>query len=377
MEEVINFLADWGDINVGVLLALIPFSAVVSLFHSLILRGLCDWKYRPKWLLIALEPVFLFLLWVIKPNLVIFAFVILVALTVVLAIIGFFIMPLVMKLKETKVEYHQSGKKITAFTVGKITGRYVLGIIALLVIMLILETSLPLIFLLMFIILPLFVLKNPGGDRRFMRLQAILSTSPIRSVAMGLAEVEGNVVMKESLSAPIGDIKCAAYQYEIQKKEHSSEGRTSYTTIHSENKCNMFSIQDKTGVLDVTPEKLNLLCLPINQQYEKGGKRYTQRLLLPGDQVLLIGMADTRGGQTVFRYEKVKKVYALMPSQVLNKYNKARPLINNLVLYTSVFGIIASLILLFNIEYDGGKLHIIPPFANKSIQEKTIILKHQ
>lgn len=377
MEEVINFFADWGDINVGVLLALIPFSAVVSLFHSLILRGLCDWKYRPKWLLIALEPVFLFLLWVIKPNVVIFAFVILVALTVVLAIVGFFIMPLVMKLKETKVEYQQSGKKITAFTVGKITGRYVLGIIAVLVIMLTQGASLPLIFLLMFIILPLFVLKNPGGDRRFMRLQATLPTSPIRSVAMGLAEVEGNVVMKESLSAPIGDIKCAAYQYEIQEKEHSSEGRTSYTTIHSENKCNIFSIQDKTGVLDVTPEKLNLLCLPINQQYEKGGKRYTQRLLLPGDRVLLIGMADTGGGQTVFRYEKVKKVYALMPSQVLNKYNKARPLINNLVLYTSVFGIIASLILLFHIEYDGGKLHITPHLANKNIQEKTIILKHQ
>ena len=150
-----------------------------------------------------------------------------------------------------------------------------------------------------------------------------------------------------------------------------------------------FSIQDETGILDVTPEKLNLLCLPINKRYQKEGKRYTQRLLLPGDKVLLIGMADTRGGKTVFRYEETKKVYTLMPSQTLNKYNRAKPLINSLICYTSVLGIIASLILLCHIEYSDGELQINLPFGNKGIssgqygyilpsnQEKTIIFKHQ
>lgn len=376
MKELISFLTDWGDISFGMILALIPFSVIVALFHSVILQAMYGWGYKPNWLFTVLEPALVCLLGVIKPGLGMFAFVTFAVLTFVLAIAGFTIMPLVMKLKETKVEYRRTGKKFTAFTAGKLTGGYVLGIIAVPVIMLILGTSLPLIFLLLFIILPLFGLKNPGGDRRFIRLQAILPTSPIRSVAMGLAEVEGKVVMKESLSAPIGDTECAAYQYEIEKIEHNSKGQTSYTTLHSENKCNMFSIQDETGALDVTPEKLNLLCLPIHQQYEKGGKRYTQRLLLPDDQVLLIGMADTRGGHPVFRYEEVKKVYALMPSQALNKYNKAKPLIDNLILFTSIFGIIASLILLFHIEYDGQKLHINPPFGSKNIQEKTIILKH-
>ena len=226
-----------------------------------------------------------------------------------------------------------------------------------LVIMFIMEVSLPLIFLVVFIILPLFALKNPGGDRHFMRLQAILPTSPIRSVAMGLAEVEGIVVPGGKLIAPIGDTECIAYEYEIEDIDHDSEGRTSYTTVHSENKCNAFSIQDETGILDVTPEKLNLLCLPINKRYQKEGKRYTQRLLLPGDKVLLIGMADTRGGKTVFRYEETKKVYTLMPSQTLNKYNRAKPLINSLICYTSVLGIIASLILLCHIEYSDGVFH--------------------
>ena len=111
--------------------------------------------------------------------------------------------------------------------------------------------------------------------------------------------------------------------------------------------------------------------------------------MLPGDKVLLIGMADTRGGKTVFRYEETKKVYTLMPSQTLNKYNRAKPLINSLICYTSVLGIIASLILLCHIEYSDGELQINLPFGNKGIssgqygyilpsnQEKTIIFKHQ
>ncbi|WP_321027866.1 hypothetical protein [Bacteroides sp.] len=361
MKELIIFLADWGDVNVGVILFLMLFSVVISFFHCFILEGLYHWTYKPKWLFAVLEPTLVCLFEVIKPDWGIFALLALFVLTFVLGIVGFTIMPLVMKLKATKVEYQRAGKKMTAFTVGKVTGKYVSGIIAVLAIMFIMGVSLPLIFLLGFIIIPLFVLRNPGGDRRFMRLQAILPTSPIRSVAMGLAEVEGNVVLKESLLAPIGDTECVAYQYEVEKIEHN-EGRTSYTTVHSENKCNVFSLQDQTGVLDVTPEKLNLLCLPINRQYEKGGKRYTQRLLLPDNQVLLIGMADTRGGQTVFRYEEVKKVYALMPSQALNKYNRSKPLIDALILYTSVFGIIVSLILLLHIEYVDGKLHIALPF---------------
>lgn len=389
LKELIGFLTDWGDIGLGVVFALIPFSALVTLFHSLTLREIYGWDYKPKWLLFVLEPTLVCFLGIIKPGFGMCAFVILFVLTFVLAIVGLIIMPLVRRLKNVKAEYQKAGKKVTVFTAGKVTGVYLFGIIGMLVIMLIVGVSLPLIFLLGFIILPFFVLKNPGDDRHFMRLQAILPTSPIRSVAMGLAEVEGIVVMGEKLIAPIGDTECIAYEYEIEEIDHDSEGRTSYTTVHSENKCNVFSIQDETGILDVTPERLNLLCLPINKRYQKEWKRYTQRLLLPGDKVLLVGMADTRGGKTVFRYEETKKVYTLMPSQTLNKYNRARPLINSLICYTSVLGIIASLILLCHIEYRDGELHINLPFGNKDIssgqygyippsgQEKTIIFKYQ
>lgn len=45
MKELINFLTDWGDISVGVVFVLIPFSAFVALFHHVILGGIYGWDY--------------------------------------------------------------------------------------------------------------------------------------------------------------------------------------------------------------------------------------------------------------------------------------------------------------------------------------------
>lgn len=83
-------------------------------------------------------------------------------LTFVLAIVGLIIMPLVRRLRKVKAEYRKTGKKVSVFTAGKVTGTYISGIIGMLVIMFIMEVSLPLIFLVVFIILPLFALKIPG-----------------------------------------------------------------------------------------------------------------------------------------------------------------------------------------------------------------------
>ena len=48
MKELINFLTDWGDISVGVVFVLIPFSAFVALFHHVILGGIYGWDYKHK-----------------------------------------------------------------------------------------------------------------------------------------------------------------------------------------------------------------------------------------------------------------------------------------------------------------------------------------
>ena len=147
MKELINFLTDWGDISVGVVFVLIPFSAFVALFHHVILGGIYGWDYKPKWLVCFLG--------VIKPGFGLCALVLLFVLTFVLAIVGLIIMPLVRRLRKVKAEYRKTGKKVSVFTAGKVTGTYISGIIGMLVIMFIMEVSLPLIFLVVFIILPL------------------------------------------------------------------------------------------------------------------------------------------------------------------------------------------------------------------------------
>ena len=43
----------------------------------------------------------------------------------------------------------------------------------------------------------------PNASKRFLKLQASLPTSKIRSIAKGLAEVEGKLLMKTPLFSPI------------------------------------------------------------------------------------------------------------------------------------------------------------------------------
>lgn len=367
MNDFIDNLMGRSDKHVAMLLFMSLFLLGIAFFQTLILRNIYGWKYKPKWLLFVLEPVVLFLLWSIESDYSMYFFIFSFLLTFALLLIAIFVAPLVSRLIEAKTMSRKTGKKFTGFTVGKVVVRYVGGIVGLLAVLTIAQASFPLTLLFMFILLPLSLLKYPGGDRRFIHLQATLPTSPIRSVAMGLAEVEGNTVMREPLYSPINHVACIAYKYEIEEVGTDREGHSTYTTIHTENRCNAFSLQDETGVLDVTPDRLNLLLLPVHFQFTRNGKRYTQQLLLPGEKVLLVGMADTKEGKTVFRYEEVKGVYALMASHSLNSYNKAKPLINRFLLYTSIFGIIVSLILLCQIAYQDGELHISLPFGNTTI----------
>ena len=86
-------------------------------------------------------------------------------------------------------------------------------------------------------------------------------TSKIRSVAQGIAEINGNIEAKETIEAPISKIKCVYYKYEVKEytrhthtdsKGHAS---TSYhwDTISTDFKSLPFSLADETGSLKVIP----------------------------------------------------------------------------------------------------------------------------
>ena len=93
------------------------------------------------------------------------------------------------------------------------------------------------------------------------RLIADTPTSKIRSMAMGLVELNGSAFAKNFLTAPFSDSKCVYYRYEIQEyREHTrrdSNGRVHrerrWETIASGERRAPFFAKDDTGEVYVDP----------------------------------------------------------------------------------------------------------------------------
>lgn len=87
------------------------------------------------------------------------------------------------------------------------------------------------------------------------RLIENIPTSKIRSIAMGLVEIFGEVVPAEKkvLKSPFSNKDCVYYRYLIQ--EYRSSGKTSYwATIRKQTKAVHFYLKDKTGSVLVEPK---------------------------------------------------------------------------------------------------------------------------
>jgi hypothetical protein len=74
-------------------------------------------------------------------------------------------------------------------------------------------------------------------------------TSKIRSVAIGLSEIKGKVVIKEPLYSPINKEKCAGYKiiYKVKSKTPSITGFTIKNYAGIDYKTNDFYLEDETG----------------------------------------------------------------------------------------------------------------------------------
>ena len=182
----------------------------------------------------------------------------------------------------------------------------------------------------------------PNASKRFLKLQASLPTSKIRSIAKGLAEVEGKLLMKNPLFSPIKMTPCIGYYYLIEKIDRDKEGHNSYSTIHEETQCNPFEIEDTTGKIEVVPEGIQLFLMENTHQYTSGGKRYSESLLREGDEVLLIGYADAKGGVPFLRKDDKYKLLGITLVSSINVWNKYQPLLRSF-LFTCA--IIVSLII--------------------------------
>jgi hypothetical protein len=221
---------------------------------------------------------------------------------------------------------------------------------------------------LLFLIIPYFRWIIPSNESRFFKLQNSLPTSKIRSLAMGLAEIEGKLEMIKPIISPIGKKECIGFQHKIANINHDEEGKERFNTIFTEIVCNPFYIVDDTGKIEVNPEKLEFVWVKEDQQYRMDDEMHTEYLLNPNDKMLLIGKAGLKGNnQPVFEYENIKKVFAISPSVSITNYNTYKPLLNSFIGFSCVFAFIAAIILITPMKIADNKIIIEKPkFENKN-----------
>ena len=151
------------------------------------------------------------------------------------------------------------------------------------------------------------------------QLIANTPTSRIRSMAMGLVEISGEVEPRSTVTAPFSGKSCAYWQVEI-----AARSRNGWRTIHHNQSGNPFFLSDETGVALVYPhgsecrlqygteeQCLGLALPPCYADYMSeharvlgglarfGTLRFRERILETGQRVFVLGTAMPRAQSQV------------------------------------------------------------------------------
>lgn len=345
MDEFFNFI-ETTQIETPVVAFFVIFALAIALFHTFILSGIYKWDFRPKWLFFAINPSLIVLTYLFFGNYVLVTFGILFASVFILAILGMFVSVFIKdKDEENFNRKHNIPKKPLWKRILITIGTILFGIIFL--------SIGPYAFVLIFAFIILSAIL-PNKTNRFLKYQGILPSSKIRSAAMGLAEVQGKLVMIEEVLAPIKKVPCIGYEYKIESISEDKDGKESYSTISSEIICNRFYIEDETGKIEVNPEKLDFVWIELNEQYRSGGKRYSQYIIKNNDEMLLIGKVGLESNKSVFMHEDIKNVFGICPIEKVGTYNKNKPLLNSLIYFSVVFAFLTAIILITPISIENG-----------------------
>ncbi len=191
-----------------------------------------------------------------------------------------------------------------------------------------------------------FSMLKPSGSKRFLRLQASLPTSKIQSLAKGLVEVEGTLVMEAPLRSPVNNEECIGYYYTIEDVDKDSDGKNTYTTIHRETQCNIFKIKDETGTIEIQPEGIEFVLLGETNISSSYNKRYKETLLKHGQKMLLVGYADSKNGTPFIRKDEHYKVLGITSSSGITVWNRYQPLLRSFLFTCSIILLIIIYILI-------------------------------
>lgn len=301
----------------------------VAIFHTVIIGGLFNINIKPKWLFFIVNPALIAISGLVDVKLGVLVFIILFLSVFVLGILGMIISSISDGYKRVKREDKERvkiGKKPLPWWIkilGSLSTLFFFGFM--------LSLGPAYFIIIIFIILPFLTsIFNKSNKKIFYKLQRVLPTSNIRSVAMGLAEISGKAKTIDTNVSRISSKNCIGFYYTIESIATDSDGDKSYSMEFSETVCNPFFLEDNSGKIKVIPSEIEFIDFGIDEQYHSALKRYTQYLLVENQEVLLIGKAGLgKNNQPVFEKEEIKNVFGMAPVASVANYNELRPLMQS------------------------------------------------
>lgn len=118
-----------------------------------------------------------------------------------------------------------------------------------------------------------------------------IPTSACTGVSVGLAEVQGKVVLQDEqvLKGLVSNDDCIWYRYLVEQKRGSGKNAR-WVKVSDDTQFRRFQCQDRDGRLVIDPEGADLLTRH-KKVKRTGDMRYSEWLLKPGDELYALGMA--------------------------------------------------------------------------------------
>ncbi|MBQ0686588.1 hypothetical protein J7315_10980 [Providencia rettgeri] len=217
------------------------------------------------------------------------------------------------------------------------------------------------VFFIAFVLAFVFKFIENTPTKRFLKFQKNLATSKIRSIAMGLVEVEGEITTGTEIKSQLGNKTCYGsfyFEYSISKDK---DGKKSYTLQNSKSRMESFILTDDTGSVKVEcdPDYFVYPGLQAHMDIEQGNRRYTEYLLEPKTRYLLIGTADAneKGEPAIIR-KAPHMLLGVSPADYVVRWNKTGPLRRNLSITAIIALLLIGVILVTPINYRNGQLNL-------------------
>lgn len=106
-----------------------------------------------------------------------------------------------------------------------------------------------------------------------LRVQRLINDTPtakLRSLAMGLVEVQGTVRSRSRISAPFTNRSCAWWEVELQTLSQSNKGMKEWHTVYKEQSGNPFYLEDGTGTAMLYPQGADMRAGDLVQEETHG-----------------------------------------------------------------------------------------------------------